>query len=159
MFYNRNDHTCFRSQDFTLWIVASTMLYLIVLYWSFHFPNNFSNLDLRLKKRRKIYHHWIYMMPQYQLVCAENYNINSLYLLLYFLWIFFNLMMGFIYFLQCLQPLLQYNTTLKRICCSWPLGCLDGILIGWWNDKAGGWNSALLATAVTDPPADSITVI
>lgn len=85
MFYNRNDHTCFRSQDFTLWIVASTMLYLIVLYWSFHFPNNFSNLDLRLKKRRKIYHHWIYMMPQYQLVCAENYKINSLYLMNFFL--------------------------------------------------------------------------
>lgn len=53
MFYNRNDHTCFRSQDFTLWIVASTMLYLIVLYWSFHFPNNFSNLDLRLKNKEK----------------------------------------------------------------------------------------------------------
>lgn len=159
MFYNRNDHTCFRSQDFTLWIVASTMLYLIVLYWSFHFPNNFSNLDLRLKKRRKIYHHWIYMMPQYQLVCAENYKINSLYLLLYFLYeFFFNLMMEFTYFLQCLQTLFLYNTT-ERICCSWPLGCLDGIVIGWWNDKAGGWNSALLATAVTDPPADSITVI
>lgn len=53
MFYNRNDRTCFRSQDFTLWIVASTMLYLIVLYWSFHFANNFSNLDLRLKNREK----------------------------------------------------------------------------------------------------------
>lgn len=155
MFYIRNDHTCFRSQDFTLWIVASTMLYLIVLYWSFHFPNNFSNLDLRLKK---IYHHWIYVIPQYQLLCAENYYINSLYSFLYFLWYFIYLMKGFTYFLQCQQPLFLYNTT-ERICCSWPLGCLDGILIGRWNDKAGGWNSALLATAVTDPPADSITVI
>lgn len=95
MFYNRNDPTCFRSQDFTLWIVASTMLYLIVLYWSFHFPNNFSNLDLRLKK---IYHHWIYVIPQYQLLCAENYYLNSLYSFLYFLWYFFYLMKGFTYF-------------------------------------------------------------
>lgn len=69
MFYIRNNHTCFRSQDFTLWIVASTMLYLIVLYWSFHLPNNFSNLDLRLKNKEK------YIIIEYMWYLNINYFV------------------------------------------------------------------------------------